>query len=54
MRTCFSLNWKLKRVRQHGSRRIKIAIRQWGKQELTESEILHQVQLLKQQIKNGK
>lgn len=52
MRTCFSINWKLKRVRQAGSRRIKVAIRKLGKQELTEGEVLAEVKLLQQQIKN--
>jgi hypothetical protein len=51
MKTCFSVNLRLKRVRQQGSRRIKIAIRQLSKEALTEGEILRAVSELKHQIK---
>lgn len=42
----------LKKVRQKGSRRIKVAIRQLYKQQLTEAEVLHRVRSLKKALRN--
>jgi hypothetical protein len=54
MKTCFSVNMRVKRLRQAGSRRIKIAIRQLSQEALTEDEIVRAVKRLQQQIKNRK
>jgi hypothetical protein len=54
MKTCFSVNMRVKRLQQAGSRRIKIAIRKLGQEALTEDEIVRAVKRLQQQIKNRK
>jgi hypothetical protein len=42
----------LKKIRQKGSRRIKVAIRRLSRQELSEAAVLHGVRTLKKAIKN--
>jgi hypothetical protein len=43
---------KLKKVRQQGSRRVKVAIRRLCKQELHEAEVLKGVRTLKEGLRN--
>jgi hypothetical protein len=43
---------KLKALRTTASRRIKVAMRRLGKQELHDADVLRGVQELKQQIRN--